>query len=244
MNPAVTSPGLQEPAVPSRARLLANVLVRAVLFSGALGALLFIPAGTWRFWQAWAFEAFYVSPIVLLLLWLVIVDPQTAQRRLEGREREPTQRKVILIFIPLLLLAVVSPGFDYRFGWTRSIFGQVPAWLCLAADLLALAGVLFIALTILVNRFAARTIRVEEGQQVISTGPYGVIRHPMYAGFILTQLSMPVAMASLVTLPLFLLLIVVYIVRLLNEEKVLARDLPGYIEYCRRTRWRLVPFVW
>ncbi len=244
MNPAVTSSGLQELAVPSRARLFANVMVRSVVFSAALGALLFLPAGTWRFWQAWVFGAFYVLPVIGFMLWLLAVDPRALQRRLEGREREPMQRKVILTLIPLLLLAATAPGFDFRFGWTRSLFGPVPTWLSLAADFLSLAGILLVFWTIAVNRFAARTIRVEEGQQVISSGPYRLIRHPMYTGFSLSQIAMPVGMASLVTLPLYLLLIVVYIVRLLNEEKVLARDLPGYTEYCRRTRWRLVPFVW
>lgn len=244
MDPVVTSPDVKVPAVPSRARLLANVLIRSVLFSAFLAALLFLPAGTWRFWQAWAFAAFYVSPIVGLLLWLVIVDPQTAQRRMEGREQEATQRWVILTWIPLFLLALAAPGFDFRFGWTRSTFGPVPAWLCLAADLLAFAGVLFIAWTIFVNRFAARTIRVEEGQRVISSGPYQFLRHPMYSGFIVTQLAMPVALGSVVALPLFALLSLFYVVRLLNEEKVLARDLPGYADYCRRTRYRLIPFIW
>lgn len=214
------------------------------MLSGVLGALFFIPAGTWHFWQAWTFAAFYVLPIVGFMLWLAVFDPRTLQRRLEGRESEPTQRIVILFYAPLFLLAVAAPGFDFRFGWTRSLFGPVPPWLSLAADFLTLASILFIAWTIAVNRFAARTIRVEEGQSVISTGPYGVIRHPMYAGFTLFQLAMPIALASLITLPLFLLLIAIFVVRLLNEEKVLARDLPGYAEYCRRTRWRLIPLVW
>lgn len=232
------------PAVPSRARLVAVILARSVAFSAAFCALIFLPAGTWHFWQAWAFAAFYVLPIVGLLLLLAIIDPQTAQRRLEGREREPTQRRVILGWIPLFLLALTAPGFDHRFGWTRNILAPVPAWVCLAADFLALAGVLFIAWTIFVNRFAARTIRVEESQQVISSGPYRFLRHPMYSGLIVTQLAMPVGMASLVTLPLFVLLIPFYVVRLLNEEKILCRDLPGYAEYCRHTRYRLIPFVW
>ena len=231
--------------MPSRARLFANVMVRSVVFSAALGALLFLPAGTWRFWQAWAFGAFYVLPVIGFMLWLLAVDPRALQRRLEGREREPMQRKVILTLIPLFLLAATAPGFDFRFGWTRSLFGPVPTWLSLAADFLSLAGILLVFWTIAVNRFAARTIRVEEGQQVISSGPYRLIRHPMYTGLASRRLPCRSGLASLVTLPLFtLLLIVVYIVRLLDEEKFLARDLPGYTDYCQRTRWRLVPFVW
>ena len=216
------------------------------MFSGALGALLFLPAGTWRFWQAWAFGAFYVSASHRLLCsGCSAVDPHVrSSGALKAASAEPAQRKVILTLIPLLLMAAMAPGFDHRFGWTRRLFGPVPAWLSLAADFLSLAGILLVFWTIAVNRFAARTIRVEEGQQVISSGPYRLIRHPMYAGFSLSQIAMLVGMAPHSDLPLYLLLIAVYIVRLLNEEKVLARDLPGYTEYCRRTRWRLVPFVW
>lgn len=230
--------------IPSRTRLAAVVLARTVVFSAAFCALVFLPAGTWHFWQAWIFAAFYMLPIVGFMLWLVVVDPRTLERRLEGREREATQRKAILFFIPLFLIAVASPGFDYRFGWTRNSFGPVPLWICLAADLLALAGILIAFSTIVVNRYAARTIRVEEGQRLISSGPYRLVRHPMYTGLILSQLAMPVGMGSLVTLPLFALLGIFYVVRLLNEEKVLSLNLPGYSEFCRRTRWRLVPLVW
>ncbi len=237
-------PAAPAPAIPSRARLAASVLLRGVAFSALFAALAFLPAGTWRFWQAWVFGAFYVLPIIGLLLLLVIVDPETAQRRLAGGERDPTQRKIIRSSWLPFLLVTTAPGFDYRFHWTREGLVPVPAWASIAADFLALAGVLLIAWTISVNRHAARTIRVEEGQQVISSGPYRLVRHPMYAGLILAQLAMPIAMGSIVTLPLFVLLIPFYLVRLLHEEKVLSRDLPGYTDYCQRTRYRLVPFLW
>jgi len=245
MDPAVTTMSIQTPpAAPSRARLTARVLVRSVLFSAFLGVLVFLPAGTWHFWQAWVFAAFYLAPIIGFLLWLVIVDPATAQRRLERGEREPTQRKLVRYITPLFLIALVAPGFDYRFGWTREALGPVPGWVSLAADFLTVAGVFLGLWTVNVNRYAARTVRVEEGQQVIGSGPYRLIRHPMYAGMCLAQLAMPLGLASIVTIPLFALLIPFYMARLLNEEKVLQRDLPGYSEYCRRTRYRLIPFVW
>lgn len=245
MDPPVTIPDQKAvPAVPSRSRLAAVILARSVAFSAAYCALVFLPAGTWRFWQAWAYGAFYVLPIVVLLFGLVIIDPQAAQRRLQSGEPTSSQRKVLRYSAPFFLLAVLAPGFDYRFGWSRNILAPVPAWLSITADLLAFASVLLFAWTIFVNRFAARTIRVEDDQPVISSGPYRLVRHPMYAGLILAQLAMPIGLASLVTLPLFVLLIVFYVVRLLDEEKLLSRSLPGYSQYCRRTRYRLVPFLW
>lgn len=232
------------PPVPRRGRLVLNILVRSIVFSAAFAGLLFLPAGTWHFWQAWVFGAFYVLPIVALLFSLAVIDPQAAQRRLHGREREPVQRWITGVSIPLFLLALMVPGFDDRFGWTRTHVGAVPAGVSLAADCVALAGVLLIAWSIFVNRFAARTIRVEAGQQVISAGPYRLVRHPLYAGMSLAQLAMPVGLGSIVAVPLPVVLVGFYVVRLLNEEKVLARDLPGYSDYCLHTRWRLVPHLW
>lgn len=186
----------------------------------------------------------YVLPIIGFLLWLVIVDPATAQRRMERGEREPTQRKVVRYIMLLYLIALAAPGLDYRFGWTREAFGPLPGWVSLAADVLVAAGVFLGFWTVNVNRYAARTVRVEDSQQVIDSGPYRLIRHPMYTGICLAQLAMPLGLASVVTIPLFAALIPFFVVRLLNEEKVLRRDLAGYSEYCKRTPFRLIPFVW
>lgn len=244
MTSAVKPPHAQERADTSRARLLAVILVRTIAFSAGLGVLLFVPAGTWHWWQAWVLAGFYILPTVGFMLWLLAADPQALRRRLEGREPSATQRRVIRLLTPVFILALVAPGFDYRFGWTRHLVAPLPAWQCIGADFVALAGILLAFWSIVVNRYAARTVRVEGGQPVISTGPYRFVRHPMYAGLIVSQVAMPVAMGSLVTLPLFLLLITFYAIRLLDEESLLGRELAGYTEYCRQTRWRLIPYVW
>lgn len=136
------------------------------------------------------------------------------------------------------------PGLDYRFGWSRTSLGGVPLWLTLIAQVLLLDGLLFVFWVLKVNSFASSTIQVEAGQSVISSGPYRMVRHPMYSGSVVMWLSVPLAPGSYFAWPAFALLIPVYVFRLLNEEKVLRQELLGYPAYCLRTRYRLVPFVW
>ena len=133
---------------------------------------------------------------------------------------------------------------DYRFGWSRTALRPVPVWLTLLADALVLGGVLLIVWVMRVNSFAARTIQVEAGQPVVSSGPYSLVRHPMYLGAVMTSLANPLALASWIALPVSALLIPVLVLRLLNEEGFLRRELPGYSEYCLHTRFRLVPLLW
>jgi protein-S-isoprenylcysteine O-methyltransferase Ste14 len=244
MNLTITTPDVQANAIPSRGKLAARVVFRIVTVLTFYGAFEFAAAGTWRFWQAWVFPVFTMLPVAGILLWLVITDPQTAMRRLERREPTATQRNAVRYFIPVFFLVLLVPGLDRRLGWTRMGLEPVPAWISLAADVQALAAIAFITWTIQVNRYAAATIRVEEGQKAISTGPYRFVRHPMYAGAIVQILCLPVALGSLVGIPFSTLLLPFFAVRLLEEEKMLRRDLPGYAEYCQKTRWRLAPFVW
>lgn len=245
MKSHVILPNSQAPcAVPSRARLLGRFLLRTMVMLPTYLAIVLLPAGTWHFWQAWAFLVSVFLPVAASLLWLIFADPQTAQRRMEEHEPTRTQRNLRRYFALVFVLILLVPGFDHRFGWTRTLLRPVPAWLCLTADLLAFAGVAFAFWSVFANRFAARTIRVERGQEVISSGPYLLVRHPLYAGSCLMLFSMTVALGSLVSLPLVFLCLPFYVIRLLDEEKMLARDLPGYTEYCQRTRWRLIPFVW
>ena len=145
---------------------------------------------------------------------------------------------------PVFFAAFLLPGLDYRFGWSRTSLGAVPLWLTLLAQALLLGGLFFVVWVMKVNSFASRTIQVEAGQRVISTGPYRMVRHPMYLGSVVLWLSTPLALGSYFAWPAFALLIPFYVFRLLNEEKVLRQELPGYPEYCLRTRYRLVPFVW
>ncbi len=224
--------------------LKSKLLLRLPLGLICTAAMLFIPAGSLRFWQGWAFMAVVFIPVVFFFVYLYKHDPQLLERRLQAKEKVGVQNLIkagwALIFISSLLLS----GLDYRFGWSGISLRPVPPWLTLLSEALLLTAFLLIFWVMRVNSFAAGTIRVEPGQKVISTGPYRFVRHPMYSGLVLFSLASPLALGSYLALPAFALLIPVLVFRLLNEEKILRQKLPGYSEYCLRTRFRLVPFLW
>jgi protein-S-isoprenylcysteine O-methyltransferase Ste14 len=209
-----------------------------------LAALLFIPAGSLRFWQGWAFMAVALVPVVFSVVYLYRHDPQLIERRLQSKEKISEQKLLIRGLKMVFFAAFLLPGLDYRFGWSRRFLGGVPLWLELLSLALVFGGYLFVFWVLKVNSFASRTIQVEVGQKVISDGPYGIVRHPMYSGSLLIFLAVPLALGSYFAWPVFALLVPVYVLRLLNEEKVLRQELPGYSAYCERTRFRLVPYVW
>jgi len=207
-------------------------------------AILFLPAGTWEFWQGWAYLAVTVIPVAGVYLYFLKVDPEVVERRMEGREQVGEQKRLIRWSGPAFIATFLLPGFDQRLGWSAKLWGAEPLALTLLSQTAVLAGIFTVAWVMAVNRFAARTIRVEAGQKVISTGPYAIVRHPMYAGCVLLWVFTPLALGSYVSLPAFILLVPFYAIRLLNEEKVLCVELPGYADYCLHTRYRLIPLVW
>jgi protein-S-isoprenylcysteine O-methyltransferase Ste14 len=204
-------------------------------------ALLFGTAGTTRYWPAWVYVSIFVAASVLTSLYLMKRDPSLLARRMRGGpifEKEGTQR-IIMIFTSLGFIALlVVSALDHRFGWS-----SVPVWLVVLGDVLVAIGFYFIFLVYRENSFAAATIEVSLGQEVIATGPYAVVRHPMYASGSLYILGTPLALGSywgflaLAATAPFLLW------RLFDEERILTRDLPGYAEYRQRVRHRLVPMV-
>jgi protein-S-isoprenylcysteine O-methyltransferase Ste14 len=230
--------------MPAGRSLLSRLVRRGFVGLLFFAAMLFIPAGSLKFWQGWAFMALAFGNMLVFGTYFYKRDPQLLERRLLMREKVSEQKLVIklgsLIFFPSFLL----PGLDYRFGWSRTFLGPVPLWLTLLALSLILGCYLLFFWIVKVNRFASRIIQVEAGQTVVSTGPYGIIRHPMYFGIVLLWLLAPLALGSYVALPAFALLIPIIIFRLLDEEEILRRDLPGYSEYCQHVRYRLIPFVW
>ena len=223
----------------SRSTLTRLVLSRYLMAFIVLAAMFFIPAGTLAYWEAWLYLAILFIPMFFVGLWLLKNDPELLERRMRFREKETTQKRVINFSLIWFLLAFVLPGFDYRFGWSN-----VPVWVVLAAALLVLLGYFMVFWVFRENSYASRVIEVAQGQKVIDTGPYALVRHPMYAGSIILYVFSPLALGSWWAMIPALPIIPVLIVRLLNEEEILLRDLPGYAAYRQKVRYRLLPGVW
>jgi len=215
---------------------------RQTLFTLVLAVLIFAPAGTLTFWQGWLFLVTFIGSSVALGFYFARHDPALIERRMEGgisAEKEPTQKIIIALLMAVMLLLVVAPAFDHR--WQLS---AVPAWLALFANAGIVASFVMFFFVMKQNSYAAATVRVEAEQPVVSTGLYGVVRHPMYSGALLLTACMPLALGSSWSLLLVIPVLPVLAWRLIDEERVLRRDLPGYADYCLRVRYRLVPGVW
>jgi protein-S-isoprenylcysteine O-methyltransferase Ste14 len=208
----------------------------------ALAALLFIPAWTLAYWQAWLFMAVFVCASGAITVYLAIRDPKLLERRMNAgprAEKEPAQ-KIIMVFAMLGFIAMlVFPALDYRFAWS-----PVPASVSVLGDALIALGFLFTFFVFKENSYGASTIQIAEDQTVVSTGPYALVRHPMYAAALVMLLGIPLALGSWWGLFALLLVLPVLIWRLLDEERFLRRNLPGYSEYQAKVKYRLLPFVW
>jgi protein-S-isoprenylcysteine O-methyltransferase Ste14 len=207
-----------------------------------MGLLLFVPAWTVNYRQAWVYLSIFTAASTLTTLYLIRTDPALLERRMSGgptAEKRPAQR-VIMTFASLgFAVLLIVPGLDHRLGWSA-----VPPGVVVAGDLLVAIGFGLIALVYRENTFTSATIEVAENQQVVSTGPYAIVRHPMYAGGSLYLLGTPLALGSYWGLVPLAATMPFLIWRLIDEEHFLAKNLPGYLEYRSRVRYRLVPFVW
>ncbi len=171
-------------------------------------------------------------------------SPELLERRLRREEPNPEQKLFQRLFGPITIGAFILAGLDFRFGWSRAWFGRVPLAIVLLSQALAVAGYSFVFWVLKTNAFASSTIQVERGQKVIDSGPYALVRHPMYLGMIVMALASPLALGSYVALPVFALLVPVLVYRLIHEEQTLCRDLAGYAQYCERVPSRIIPYVW
>jgi protein-S-isoprenylcysteine O-methyltransferase Ste14 len=223
----------------SQREVLKIATTRFLAFLVVLGAILFLPAGTFDYWQGWVYIFVLFVPVVFVVRWLVRHDPALLERRMRTREREAPQRIVILLSFVWFFLVFLIPGFDRRFGWS-----QMPAWVAIASDMLILIGYLTIFAVFRENSYASRVVEVERQQKVISTGPYSIVRHPMYLGTVLMYVFTPLALGSwwaIIPAPLIIPLLAA---RIGNEEAVLCRELKGYKDYMQKVRYRLIPGVW
>jgi protein-S-isoprenylcysteine O-methyltransferase Ste14 len=201
--------------------------------------MLFLPAGTIHFWQAWVYLAILTIPAVLLTIYLIRKDPELLERRMRMREKEAEQRTIIKLSILFFVIAFLIPSFDKRFGWS-----SVPLEVIVIADAMVFGGYVVFVLVLRENRYASRIIEVEQKQKIITTGPYAVVRHPMYSGALLMYGFSPLALGSYWGMIPDAFLVTLIVARIRNEEEVLKRGLEGYSEYTQKVKYRLVPGIW
>jgi protein-S-isoprenylcysteine O-methyltransferase Ste14 len=205
----------------------------------AVSALIFLPAWTLHYWQAWLYLAVFMISISAVFIYLIKNDPELLARRVNNKEETKSQ-KIIHFFINLGFAAViVLPALDHRFGWSA-----VPWYTVIVGDIFVALGILIIFFVFKENSFTAATIEVAANQKVISTGPYARVRHPMYLGGLIFIVGIPIALGSWLGLLTVVLFAPVMAWRILDEEKFLVKNLPGYAEYKHKVKYRLVPFVW
>jgi len=223
-------------------KLFMQALKNTIIELVGLGAVIFIPAGTLAYWQGWVFIVVFTASTTLIGLYLAIKDPALLERRLKagpGAETRPIQKAIIsFVFVSLPALAIVSV-LDHRFGWSH-----VPASISVLGDTLVVLGLMIDLRVFRENSYGASTIRKMEGQTVISTGPYALVRHPMYVGILILVLGAPLALGSWWGLLFMLVIIPILMLRIADEEKMLRSELDGYGAYARRVRYRLMPGVW
>jgi len=219
--------------------LLFHALIKYLCGVLLLGALLFIPAGTMQFAQAWLFMGLLFIPMLVLGIGLYLKAPELLEKRLNSKETGNDQKLVVLAAAILFLAVFVFAGLDFKHGWSR-----MSKWLVTAAAVIQLLSYGLYAEVMRENAYLSRTIEVQEGQKVIDTGLYGIVRHPMYTATILLFLAMPLVLGSWVSFALMCVYPIVIVFRIRGEERVLEEGLAGYREYKKKVKWRLVPFIW
>lgn len=222
-----------------KSNLLQLVLFR--LFSGLLliGGILFALAGTFRYWQAWLFLAALALPLVMTLIFLLRKDPALLEKRMNLKEPRKEQRKIIQISGLFMLVGFFLPGLDYRFQWS-----DVPIWLIVVSVIVFECAYAMVVAVFAQNSYASRVIEIQEGQQLIDTGLYAIIRHPMYLASIILYLAIPLVLGSYYAVIPMALSCLEIIARIKDEEEMLKEGLPGYTAYTHRVKYRLLPYVW
>lgn len=220
-------------------KLLFQALAKLISGMAAIALLLFLPAGTYRYPNGWLFCGLLFIPMVLVGVVLFLKDKELLAKRLNSKEKESAQKRVILVSTIMFVGCFMAAGFDYRYGWTR-----VPTPVVIIASILLFCAYLLYAEVMRENAYLSRTVEVQENQKVVSTGLYGVVRHPMYGATLLLFTMMPLVLGSWVALAFMIPLPFVLAKRIQNEEEVLKAGLAGYEDYMGKVRYRMIPFVW
>jgi protein-S-isoprenylcysteine O-methyltransferase Ste14 len=219
--------------------LVKKMVIRFSFVPLFIGVCCLIPAGTFDYWQVYLYFGVLLIPMIFVLRYFMKNDPCFLERRTKISEKEKEQKLIQWLNLPIFIAAFIIPGLDRRFGWS-----DVPPEFIIASVAVILGGYIIIFMVFRQNSYASRIIEIDQEQKVITTGLYSIIRHPMYIGVLIMYMPTPLALGSYWGLIPMSLLPVALAFRIINEEKVLRENLPGYIEYCQKTRYRLIPYIW
>jgi protein-S-isoprenylcysteine O-methyltransferase Ste14 len=225
--------------VPAKIKLLISALVKYIFGVALVALMLFLPAGDFVYPNAWLFMALLFVPMLILGVWLYVANPALLASRLKNKEQRMEQKHVVALSGIIFISVFVLCGLDYRYDWS-----QVPRWIICVASVLLLVGYAMYAEVMRENTYLSRTIEVQEGQQLIDTGMYAVVRHPMYSATIIMYMAIPLVLGSLWALILMLFYPLVIVIRIQNEEQLLVQELPGYREYQKRVKYKIIPGIW
>lgn len=219
--------------------LLIQALVKFIFGVLVIAVLLFIPAGTILYPNAWLLMGILFIPMFFAGIILMFKNPDLLRKRLSSKEKEAEQKNVIIFSGLMFFCGFIAAGLDYRFQWY-----VLPEWFIIAAVILFLFGYLLFAEVLRENEYLSRTVEVQENQKVIDTGLYSIVRHPMYMSTLLLFLSMPLILGSLISFIIFMTYPVIIAKRIKNEEQILEKGLEGYIEYKKKVKHKVIPFIW
>ena len=220
-------------------KLLVEALTKFICGLLLVGLLIFLPAGTFCYTYGWLLIGLLFVPMLIAGFVMLGKSPEFLKNRLDAKEKQGTQKGVVAFSGLMFIAGFVVAGLDFRFGWSA-----MPAWVVIAASVLFLAAYALYAEVMRENAYLSRTIQVEEGQTVVDTGMYGIVRHPMYAVTILLFLMIPLVLGSWYGLIAFAFYPAIIIVRLKDEEELLTKELPGYCQYKQKVKYRIIPFIW
>ena len=220
-------------------KLLVEALTKFICGLLLVGLLIFLPAGTFCYTYGWLLIGLLFVPMLIAGFVMLGKSPEFLKKRLDAKEKQRTQKGVVAFSGLMFIAGFVVAGLDFRFGWSA-----MPAWVVITASVLFLAAYALYAEVMRENAYLSRTIQVEEGQTVVDTGMYGIVRHPMYAVTILLFLMIPLVLGSWYGLIAFAFYPAIIIVRLKDEEELLTKELPGYCQYKQKVKYRIIPFIW
>lgn len=220
-------------------KLFFQAIIKFLLGVLIIGTMLFIPAGTFEYWNAWLFMGLLFIPMFVAGIILMIKNPELLQKRLNSKEKENDQKKVIMFSGLMFVSGFIVAGLNYRFEWI-----ELPNVVIAISSILFIIAYVLYAEVLRENTYLSRTIEVQENQKVIDTGLYGIVRHPMYAVTIMLFLMIPLILGSLISFIIFLAYPIIIAKRIKNEEEVLEKNLNGYTEYKKKVKYKILPFIW